>query len=89
MMSGKTLERNQKYSNAGPSWPGSTRPSRILSRADARALDGVATLSLATKPGHDEVEGMWVAVSNLHAVALPTVMRKIIAHAIEFAATRL
>jgi hypothetical protein len=54
MMSGKTLERNQKYSNAGPSWPGSTRPSRILSRADARALDGVATLSLATKSGHDE-----------------------------------
>ena len=38
-----------------------TQPARIARRndslalADARALDGVATLSLATKGGHDEL----------------------------------
>jgi len=47
-MSGKTLELKQKYSDAGPSWPGSTRPSRVFSRADARSLDG------RLKGGHDE-----------------------------------
>jgi A/G-specific adenine glycosylase len=34
------------------------------------------------KPGHDDL-GKWVAVDDLHAVALPTVMRKIIAHAMD------
>jgi A/G-specific adenine glycosylase len=35
------------------------------------------------KPGHDELEIQWVSAAKLKDAALPTVMRKIIAHALD------
>jgi A/G-specific adenine glycosylase len=58
---------------ANASHPGNEGRDR---RADARPLDG------PVKPGHDKLGFKWVAVGDLPTVALPTVMRKIIAHAI-------
>jgi len=47
--------------------PGSARPSQGSGRLPGMTQEG---------------EARWIAVSDLHAVALPTVMRKIIAHAV-------
>jgi A/G-specific adenine glycosylase len=66
------------------SWPanaGHPGDAGLMGGVDTPPLDGAHTLPLCAKPGHDE-KGKWVPVADLHAVALPTVMRKIIAQAL-------
>ena len=62
--------------------PPPTRNSVARRKRQDRA-DVTARAEISTSPqGGGEVEGKWIAVSELPNVALPTVMRKIIAHAI-------
>jgi len=59
------------------SWPAKAGHPGDKGSAKKEKLDG------RVKPGHDELEVRWVRQKDLKGAALPTVMRKIIAHAVD------
>ena len=60
------------------SWPANAgHPVGSKKRSDRKKLDG------PDKPGHDRLEVRWVPRNDLHKVELPTVMRKIVEHALD------
>jgi A/G-specific adenine glycosylase len=66
------------------SWPANAGHPGGTSKKSKKKMDGVRTLSLLTKPGHDKLlEVRWVPRNALPNVELPTVMRKIVEHGLD------